>query len=90
MGIKTGIVLQVVGFEEDDTYVDHKREIKKLKLKADDVIFISPTAGYMDVYTAWLELTKKGIEKVILKQARITNRGFLELIGKELLLQEVV
>ena len=88
--MKTGIILHIVGFKEDDEKVNHKREIEALNLKADSIVFTSPTMGHEDIYSAWLELTTKGMVEITLKEARITYFGRLELTGKSLLLQGIV
>jgi len=88
--MKTGIILHIVGFKEADEKVNHEREIEELNLKADSIVFTSPTMGYEDIYSAWLELTTKGMGEIILKGARITYFGRLELTGKSLLLQGIV
>jgi len=88
--MKTGIILQIIGSEKKDLNMNHKQKIKELKLKADYIVFTSPTMGHVDIYTAWLELVKKDMGEIILKQAKITDENSLKLTGKDLLLQGIV
>ncbi|MBL0722054.1 MAG: hypothetical protein JJV88_05685 [Sulfurovum sp.] len=82
-----GTIVYVVGNPEVDATIDHEKEIAKLDIKADFVKFVSPTEGYFDINDIWLELVKKGCNKIMLMSALINDDGSLKLTGKELQLR---
>lgn len=80
--MKTGIIVYVTGESKstEDLYLENL-QAKKLDLEADK---LSLATDMEEVIQNWLELTRKGMERIVCLIAEVEDQARLRLTGQEL------
>lgn len=82
--MKTGVIVYLSESEAGKCKTDPEKAVKEMQMKADKVELITGTTGHFDIPDAWLDLTVKGMQRIICTMAQCTDTGELRLTDRKL------